>query len=54
MFIIISGYRYVTSSGNEEQATQAKAGLRWSVIGIITILFSYVIIKSAAAIFGIQ
>jgi hypothetical protein len=54
IFVIVSGFRYITSAGNEEQASQAKAGLTWSVIGIITISLSYVIIKAAAAIFGLS
>lgn len=54
LYLIISGFRYITSAGNEEQAKQAKAGLTWTAIGIVTILLSYVIIKAAAAIFGIS
>jgi hypothetical protein len=54
LFLILSGFRYITSAGNEEQAKTAKTSLTWTVIGIVVILLSYVIIRSAASLFGVQ
>ncbi len=54
LMLIFSGFRYITSMGNEEQATEGKKGIQWVVIGIVVILFSYVIIKASAALFGIS
>jgi hypothetical protein len=44
LFIILSGFRYITSGGNEEQAKKARAGLTWAIIGLISIILSYVIV----------
>jgi len=52
IFIVISGFRYILSAGNEEQARTAKTSLTWSIVGVVVILLSYVIIKATAAIFG--
>ncbi len=53
LFIIISGFRYITATGNEEQATQAKEGLKWSVVGIVVVAFAYVIVRATADLFGL-
>jgi cytochrome bd-type quinol oxidase subunit 2 len=46
LFLIITGFRYITARGNEEQTTAAKQGLFWSVIGLIIILLAYVIVSA--------
>jgi hypothetical protein len=46
LYIIFAAFRYVTSAGNEEQAKKARAGLTWAVFGLISIIFSYVIITA--------
>ncbi len=45
LFIIIGGYQYITSGGNEEQAESGKKTLQNAVIGLIIIILSYVIIN---------
>lgn len=45
IFIIIGGIQYITSAGNQEQATKAKSTLTWALIGFILIIASYSIIK---------
>ncbi|MBX4186749.1 MAG: pilin [Candidatus Doudnabacteria bacterium] len=50
--IILSGFRYITSRGNDEQVGQAKRGLTWAVIGLIVILLSYVILVATAKLIG--
>jgi hypothetical protein len=44
LFIIINGFRYLTSAGNEEQTTQAKQGLLWAIIGLMVSIMAYVIV----------
>ncbi len=50
--IILNGFRYITSRGNEEQAEQAKQGLQYAVIGIMIIILAYVIVRATASFFG--
>jgi hypothetical protein len=45
LFIIIGGFQYITSAGNEEQAEKGRNTLVNAVIGIVLILLSYVIIN---------
>lgn len=49
--IIISGYKYITAQGNQEQTEQAKEGLYWAVAGLIVILLAYVIVTATAKLF---
>lgn len=52
--IIISGFRYVTARGNEQQTEQAKAGLQWAVIGLVIALLAYVIVAATSKLLGYQ
>ena len=52
LMIIISGFRYITARGDEEQVTSAKQGLQWSVIGLGIIVLSYVIVRASLSFFG--
>lgn len=43
-FIIIGGFRYITSAGNEEVAGEAKKTILNAIIGLVIAILSYVII----------
>ena len=45
IFMVISGYRFVTSQGNEEQVTTAKKNFYWAVIGIAVIVFAWIMVN---------
>lgn len=45
MFIIVGGFRMVTSAGNEEAVTQAKKTITWAVLGAAAALMSFSIIN---------
>jgi hypothetical protein len=45
LFIIIGGFRYITSAGNEELAEAGKKTLQNAIIGLIIIILSYVIVS---------
>ena len=44
LFIIIGGYRYITSNGNDEVAEAGKKTLINAVIGLVIIALAYVIV----------
>lgn len=50
IMIVISGIRYITAQGHEEQAQNAKQALRWSLIGLALTILAYVIIRSVEAL----
>ena len=45
LFLIIGGFRYITSAGNEETAEQAKKIIINAIIGIVIIILSFVIVR---------
>ncbi len=45
LFLIIGGFRYITSAGNEETAESAKKIIVNAIIGIVIIILSFVIVR---------
>lgn len=50
LFIVLSGIKYVTSSGNEEKIKSAKDALYSSVLGLAIALMAYSILDIVAKI----
>jgi hypothetical protein len=48
LFLIIGGFWYITSAGNEETAEKGKGTAINAIIGIVIIIMSYVIINVIA------
>lgn len=44
LFLIIGGYFYLTSRGNEEQATKGRQTLVYALLGLAIVILSYVIV----------
>lgn len=40
-FIIIGGFRYITSGGNQESIDTAKTSILYAVLGLVVCLISY-------------
>jgi len=45
IFIIIGGYRYITSVGNPEEEKNAKRMIWYAVIGLVIIILSFAIVN---------
>ena len=50
LFLIIGGFWYITSAGNEETAEKGRGTAINAIIGIIIIILSYVIINVVAGL----
>lgn len=50
LFLMIGGFLYVSSVGNEEQSEKGKKIIINSVIGLIVILLSYAIVRIASSL----
>lgn len=50
IMIIIGGFRYVASAGNEEQAEAAKETITKAIIGLVVIILAFVILSTVQAI----
>ena len=46
LMIIVSGFRYLTARGDEEQVKSAKASLQWALIGLAITALAYVIVTA--------
>jgi hypothetical protein len=44
LFIIIGGFQYITSRGDEELATAGRKTLTNAIIGLVIVIMSYVIV----------
>jgi hypothetical protein len=44
LFIIIGGFQYITSAGNDDMAKKGKQTLTYAIIGLVIVILSYVII----------
>lgn len=45
LFLIIGGYFYITSGGNEEQAQRGRKTITDAIIGLVVVLLSYSIVN---------
>jgi hypothetical protein len=50
IFLIIAGANYILAFGKDERIERGKRGVFWSVIGLLTILFSYAIVQGVITI----
>lgn len=50
VFVIIAGGNYIFAFGKDERIERGKRGLFWSLMGLITILFSYAIVQGIISI----
>ena len=48
LFLIIGGFRYITSAGNPDGQTKGKQTVINALIGIVIIVLSYVIVNVVA------
>jgi uncharacterized membrane protein len=46
LFIVISGFKMVVQSHNEQKAKEAQKGLTWAIIGLLATILAYAIITS--------
>jgi hypothetical protein len=52
LFLIIGGFWYITSAGNEETAEKGKGTAVNAIIGIVIIILAYVIVNVIANLVG--
>lgn len=45
IYLLVAGFGYITSGGDAEKATKARAGIVNALIGILVILVAYLVLK---------
>lgn len=53
IFIILSGYRYITSGGDPKQLDQARKTATYAIVGLVLILCSFLIVETIASATGV-
>lgn len=53
LFLMIGGFLFITSGGNEEQAEKGKKILTNSVIGLVVIILSYAIVRIVSSLVSV-
>ncbi|MBI4053727.1 MAG: hypothetical protein HY397_00180 [Candidatus Doudnabacteria bacterium] len=51
LMAVYGGFRLIFSGGNEEQVTAGKTILKWAVVGLAVVMFSYIIIYGINRLF---
>ncbi|MFA6528983.1 MAG: hypothetical protein WCT46_05605, partial [Candidatus Gracilibacteria bacterium] len=44
-FLVANGLIYATSLGQQDKIDKAKKGITWSIIGLVAVLFSYILVR---------
>ena len=52
LMIVLGGFRYVTSRGDDEQSESGKKTMQWAILGLVTTLLAYVLVRSNLTFFG--
>lgn len=54
LFLIIGGFRYVVSTGNEQQVDAAKKTILYAVLGLIVIFIAFVLTRLIQDYLGVK
>lgn len=54
IMIIISGFRFVMSHGDSKQLEGAKKTLTFAIVGLVVVVFSYLLLNIIATITGVK
>ncbi|MFC1640782.1 hypothetical protein ACFL2D_01890 [Patescibacteria group bacterium] len=52
LVLIIGGFRYITSAGNDKQVQAAKTTMTYAIVGLVIVLLAYVIAATINAVIG--
>jgi hypothetical protein len=53
LMLVIGGFRYLTSAGNDEAVGKAKTTILYAIIGIVIVILSYAIVSTITTAFGV-
>jgi len=54
LMIVIGGFQYMLSGGNEEKVANARKTIQWAVIGLIIVLASWGLLQALLEILGVE
>lgn len=54
VYLLIGGFRYLTSSGDEDALEMAKKTLTYAVIGLLIVIFSWLILAALGEAIGVD
>jgi glucose uptake protein GlcU len=45
LFVLLGGFQYMTSAGNEKQAETGKNNVMYAIIGLVVVILAYTIVN---------
>ncbi len=45
LFIVLGGYQYITSRGNEDQAKSGRKTMTYALVGLIVVLLAFTLVS---------
>ena len=54
VMLVVGGFKYLTSRGDQQQTAEAKATITWAIIGLAIIVGGWLILKILGDVLGID
>ena len=54
LMVVIGGFQYMLSGGNEEKTKAARQTVQWSIIGLMVVLGSWGLLQALLEILGVE
>ena len=54
LMVVVGGFQYMISGGNEEKTKQARQTIQWALIGLGVVLLSWSLLKTLLIILGVE
>ncbi len=54
LMIVVGGFQYMVSGGNEEKTKQARQTIQWSLVGLVVVLLSWSLLNTLLTILGVE
>lgn len=54
VFVIFGGYKFITSQGDAQKAAGARSTITYALIGLVIVLFSWLLVNIFTGLFGIS
>jgi len=54
LMIVVGGFQYMLSGGNEEKVATARKTIQWSLIGLMVVLGSWGLLQTLLTILGVE
>lgn len=54
VMLVVGGFKYLTSRGDQQKTAEAQATMTWAIIGLVVIITGWLILKILSSVLGID